>query len=144
MESEAGVRPEAPTSKQAKEIIHELDPLVQLISQRSDYSPGQRSAAISDLYAYVQFHGCPSFFLTVAPCAVCAQEEPRYSVFGGNDPLELPHFQQSLLHVGHTAASGATRGAHGTNERIGSKSYMTGLQAVGLGVAAAVLGVAKN
>ena len=56
-----------PNGQEAHQIVNLLSPLVHLVTKAIDYSPGQRAAAVVDIYSYTQFYGCPSFFLTIAP-----------------------------------------------------------------------------
>ena len=58
---------ENPSSAEARELLKEVSPLVSLTSSKADFSPAARGAALTTLYAYVQYYGFPSVFLTVAP-----------------------------------------------------------------------------
>jgi hypothetical protein len=68
-----------PNGFQAQSIIKQLEPLVKLINQRVDFSPAQRSFAISELYAYVQYYGCPTVFFTLSPDDTHSILSMRYS-----------------------------------------------------------------
>ena len=56
-----------PTGTEAKEIVAKLTPLITMVSSKSDFSSGSRAASLTTLYSYVQYLGCPSVFLTIAP-----------------------------------------------------------------------------
>jgi hypothetical protein len=56
-----------PEGLEAREVIKEFDSLIRLTGKQIDFSPGQRAAAISDLYAYCHFFQCASVFFTMAP-----------------------------------------------------------------------------
>lgn len=52
---------------EAKQLLCMLQPFIRIIGANVDYSPMERSHAITDLYSYVQYFGTPSVFLTIAP-----------------------------------------------------------------------------
>ena len=56
-----------PEGPEVKEILHQVEPIIQLIGKKLDYSAAQRSAAVTDIYAMMQCFGPPSVFYTVAP-----------------------------------------------------------------------------
>jgi len=56
-----------PESKEAKEILKTLTPLVGVMGSKVDFSPVARAAAQTTLKAYTQYFGPPSMFLTIAP-----------------------------------------------------------------------------
>ena len=56
-----------PTGTAATEVLRKLLPLVTVVSDKSDFSPASRKAALTTLYPYVQYSGVPSVFLTIAP-----------------------------------------------------------------------------
>ena len=68
-----------PNGAEAQSIIKQLNPLVKLINQKVDFSPAQRAFAISELYAYVQYYGCPTVFFTLAPDDTHSVLSMRYS-----------------------------------------------------------------
>jgi hypothetical protein len=56
-----------PKGAVANEILDNFNDTIKLLGKNVPYSPMERSAAVSSFYSYVQYHGVPSVFFTIAP-----------------------------------------------------------------------------
>ena len=56
-----------PMSKEAKEILKTIDPLLRITGNKVHGSPDERKSAITTLISMIQFYGNPSIFFTFAP-----------------------------------------------------------------------------
>lgn len=54
-------------SKEAKETLKLIDPLLRVTGNKVHGSPDERKGAISTLISMIQFYGNPSIFFTFAP-----------------------------------------------------------------------------
>jgi hypothetical protein len=80
-----------PTSPAARSLLNDVMPAIKLTGKRIPFGPIERGECLSELYAYCQFFGLPTWFWTVSPNDIGSSMVMRIgAMVKASQQLEIP------------------------------------------------------